>query len=157
MAEICLNRKKTDELTRDGKTHLVVTPEHVQVETFRHYLELIEARDRAEAMADAYPTNAAWSNLAERYSRQIGDVLRIMGNWFGLERRDVPVSTNELLTEDMLLATRPAMYDTLKKMAELQNLGYTLNGEDVRARICEIEKENRQEDKQNDKRGGGAL
>lgn len=81
--------------------HHAITPEMVQMITVKQYLHLTEAREYYRAMRDAYPTNCAWGNLEEKYNRQINDILRIMGNWFGLEREKEPLTSTGIRNRDL--------------------------------------------------------
>jgi len=82
--------------------HHEIYPEMVQMLTVKQYFQLLEAREFYRAMRDAYPNNCAWGNLEERYNRQINDLLRTMGAWFGMERQKEPLSSNGLKTMDQM-------------------------------------------------------
>jgi len=80
--------------------HHATYPEMVQMLTVKQYFHLLEAREYYTAMRDAYPTNCAWGNLEERYDRQINELLRVMGAWFGMERQKEPLSSTGVRNND---------------------------------------------------------
>lgn len=80
--------------------HHATYPEMVQMLTVKQYFHLLEAREYYTAMRDAYPTNCAWGNLEERYNRQINELLRVMGAWFGMERQKEPLTSTGVRNND---------------------------------------------------------
>lgn len=89
-----------DGLDQYGHYH-AIEPEMVQMLTVKQYFQLLEAREYYRAMRDAYPNNCAWGNLEEKYNRQINDLLRIMGAWYGLERQKDPQTSADVKTKDL--------------------------------------------------------
>jgi len=92
--------KVQTELLEYGHHH-VIYPEMVQMLTMKQYLQLLESREFYRAMRDAYPTNCAWGNLEEKCNRQITELLRVMGSWFGLERQKNPLTSTGVRNNDL--------------------------------------------------------
>jgi len=91
--------KVTTDLEQYGHHHATY-PEMVQMLTVKQYFHLLEAREYYRVMRDAYPTNCAWGNLEEKYNRQINDLLRVMGAWFGMERQKEPLTSTGVRNND---------------------------------------------------------
>ena len=81
--------------------HHATYPEMVQMMTVKQLFHIMEAREFYRAMRDAYPTNCAWGNLEERYNRQINELLRVMGSWFGMERQKEPITSTGVRNLDV--------------------------------------------------------
>lgn len=87
------------DLEQSGHHHAIY-PEMVQMLTVKQYFHLMETREFYRAMRDAYPTNCAWGNLEEKYNRQINELLRVMGAWFGMERQKEPLTSTGVRNND---------------------------------------------------------
>jgi hypothetical protein len=87
-------------LTTTGHHH-ALAPEVVQMMTVKQYFHLIEEREYYRAKADAEPYNCAWSNVVLRYDHEINDLLKVMGNWYGLERTREPMTSTKVRNADL--------------------------------------------------------
>lgn len=94
------SHKVETEIEQYGHHH-AISPETVQMLTVKQYFHLLEAREFYRAMRDAYPTNCAWGNLEERYNRQIFELLKTMGQWFGLDKQKEPLTTTGVRNNDL--------------------------------------------------------
>jgi hypothetical protein len=81
--------------------HHPISPEMVQMLTVKQFYQVLETREYYRAMRDAFPTNCAWGNLEERYDRQIIELLRSMGAWFGIENQKEPLTSRGVRNLDI--------------------------------------------------------
>lgn len=68
------------------------TPELVQLQVICQYDSIREQRAYYMAMQEANPTYAQWGNLVMKCNQQMNELLRMQGNWFGLEKQGEPLS-----------------------------------------------------------------
>lgn len=106
--------KVSADLDESGHHHAIY-PEMVQMLTVKQYFQLLEAREYYRTMRDAYPTNCSWGNLEEKYNRQINELLRVMGNWFGMERQSEPLTSTGVRNNDLLDWDIGGVVDLVKK------------------------------------------
>jgi len=107
------------EAVRKGEHWHGSLPETVQAETINQLEHLKDQRAYYMAMQSAYPTNCAWGNLVLRYDQLIDDMLKVKGNWYGLERQREPLTYIGLKNNDLHEMDESAfMRDALKAVAE---------------------------------------
>ena len=80
------------EAIRNGRHWHGSLPEMVQAEVIAQIEHMRDQRALYMAKQDAHPLNAAWGNIVLRYDQQINEMLRMKGNWYGLERQREPMS-----------------------------------------------------------------